>query len=257
MLHKYKETRYSPATIAKSVVGRRNPLYLKATIHAPSVFFYVVAFAHPFKGQRLSFICCTSQTMVAQAGQLLSWPVSFRAGIPTPVWATTILRRRNLGGSIVCYLKEVAIWPLSLRYLIPNSFIYFLPCVVQTSTQSRLAYELLRILNFAPESILLNNFYCFLLVGCPPLESFKGRTMMNNKVQMQATTLTELGENRLIRVAQATTFLAELLNSNRMGGQRAISAEGIAALIECLAEQMESVVAESSLMMEVKSNDHN
>lgn len=81
--------------------------------------------------------------------------------------------------------------------------------------------------------------------------------MMNNKVQMQATTLTELGENRLIRVAQATTFLAELLNSNRMGGQRAISAEGIAALIECLAEQMESVVAESSFMMEVKSNDHN
>lgn len=109
MLHEYKETRYSSLTIAKSVVGRRNPLYLKATIHAPSVFFYVVAFVHPFKGQRLSFICCTSQTMVAQAGQLLSWPVSFRAGIPTPVWATTNHERRNSGGSKFCYITEIII----------------------------------------------------------------------------------------------------------------------------------------------------
>lgn len=81
--------------------------------------------------------------------------------------------------------------------------------------------------------------------------------MMNNKMPMQPMTLTEQGENRLIRVAQATTFLAELLNSNRIGGQATLSAEGIAALVECLAEQMESVVAESSLMMEVQSNDHN
>ncbi|WP_419722260.1 ash family protein [Serratia fonticola] len=27
--------------------------------------------------------------MVAQAGQLTCWPVSFGAGIPTPAWATT------------------------------------------------------------------------------------------------------------------------------------------------------------------------
>ncbi|MEB7926104.1 ash family protein [Atlantibacter hermannii] len=27
--------------------------------------------------------------MVAQAGQPSGWPVSFGAGIPTPVWATT------------------------------------------------------------------------------------------------------------------------------------------------------------------------
>ncbi|EEF9298161.1 ash family protein [Salmonella enterica] len=46
--------------------------------------------------------------MVVQAGQLSGWPVSFRAGIPTPVWATTH-ERRNSGGSVTRYLKEVAI----------------------------------------------------------------------------------------------------------------------------------------------------
>lgn len=37
--------------------------------------------------------------MVAQAGPTSVGPVSFGAGIPTPVWATTPIERRNSGGS--------------------------------------------------------------------------------------------------------------------------------------------------------------
>lgn len=48
------------------------------------------------------------QNYGSRAGQLSGWPVSFRAGIPTPVWATTH-ERRNSGGSVTRYLKEVAI----------------------------------------------------------------------------------------------------------------------------------------------------
>ncbi|EPB5228433.1 ash family protein [Citrobacter freundii] len=39
--------------------------------------------------------------MVAQAEQLSGWPVSVGAGIPTSVWATTPIERRNSGGSSI------------------------------------------------------------------------------------------------------------------------------------------------------------
>ncbi len=45
--------------------------------------------------------------MVAQAGQPSGWPVSNKAGIPTPVWATTH-KCRNFGGSNNQYLLEAA-----------------------------------------------------------------------------------------------------------------------------------------------------
>ncbi|ASC80799.1 Ash-like/host cell division inhibitor Icd-like protein, partial [Serratia marcescens] len=90
--------RYSPPAAAQSAAGRRNPCLILATNeHAPGVFFYVAALACSFFAQWL--LCyCGSQTMVAQAGQPSGWPVSKVAGIPTPVWATTI-ERRNFGGS--------------------------------------------------------------------------------------------------------------------------------------------------------------
>lgn len=106
-------TGYSSSVAAKSATGRRNPCNLKATQHAPGVFFYVAALAYPYfmvwwQVVFFRFLCHIVRIMVVQAGQLSGWPVSFRAGIPTPVWATTH-ERRNSGGSVTRYLKEVAI----------------------------------------------------------------------------------------------------------------------------------------------------
>lgn len=111
-LHLAKCAGYSFVAAAKSVAGRRNPSNLKATQHAPGVFFYVAALAHlHFMVWQVGILCRSANRifsiMVAQAGQLSGWPVIFRAGIPTPVWATTH-ERRNSGGSVTRYLKEVA-----------------------------------------------------------------------------------------------------------------------------------------------------
>ena len=45
--------------------------------------------------------------MVIRAGQPSGWPVFIEAGIPTPVRVTTH-ERRNSGGSVTRYLKEIA-----------------------------------------------------------------------------------------------------------------------------------------------------
>jgi len=98
---------YSFAVAAKSATGRGNPCNLKATQHAPGVFFCVFVFAHLLLAQR--FLCrCSYRVMVAQAGLTSVRPVSFRAGISTPVWATTS-ERGNSGGGVNRYLKEIAI----------------------------------------------------------------------------------------------------------------------------------------------------
>ena len=98
---------YSFPAAAKSAAGRRNPSYLLATRHAPRVFFYVVASVHLLQAWWLS--CRHAYcVMVAQAGQPSGWPVSNKAGIPTPVWATTP-ECRNSGGSYHRYLLETAI----------------------------------------------------------------------------------------------------------------------------------------------------
>ncbi|HHV3726138.1 TPA: ash family protein, partial [Salmonella enterica] len=85
---------YSLKVAAKSAAGRRNPCNLTATQHAPGVFFCVVALTHlKFMVWWLTacfyFLRHIIRIMVVQAGQLSGWPVSVRAGIPTPVWATT------------------------------------------------------------------------------------------------------------------------------------------------------------------------
>ncbi|EAP3949155.1 host cell division inhibitor Icd-like protein, partial [Salmonella enterica] len=99
---------YSLKVAAKSAAGRRNPCNLTATQHAPGVFFCVVALTHlKFMVWWLTacfyFLRHIISIMVVQAGQLSGWPVSVRAGIPTPVWATTH-ERRNSGGSVTRYL---------------------------------------------------------------------------------------------------------------------------------------------------------
>lgn len=97
---------YIRTVAAKSATGRGNPCNLKATPDAPRVFFCVRVFAHLLLLQR--FLCrCSYRVMVAQAGLASVRPVSFRAGISTPVWATTS-GRGNSGGSVNRYLKEIA-----------------------------------------------------------------------------------------------------------------------------------------------------
>ncbi|WJW95189.1 host cell division inhibitor Icd-like protein [Enterobacter pseudoroggenkampii] len=97
---------YSFVAVAKSAAGRRNPCYFKATPDAPCVFFYVVAQAH-FIFKRWFLSPRFNQIMVVRAGQPSGWPVSLKAGIPTPVRATTH-ECRNSGGSFSDYFKEIA-----------------------------------------------------------------------------------------------------------------------------------------------------
>ncbi|HIC6517074.1 TPA: host cell division inhibitor Icd-like protein [Salmonella enterica subsp. enterica serovar Newport] len=103
---------YIHSVAAKSATGRRNPSNLTATQHAPGVFFCVVALTHLYfmvwwLAVSIRYLRHIIQIMVVQAGQLSGWPVSVRAGIPTPVWATTH-ERRNSGGSVTRYLTEIA-----------------------------------------------------------------------------------------------------------------------------------------------------
>lgn len=127
--------RYSFPAVAKSTVGRRNPCITKATLHAPCVFFYVDALAHLFLAQWFLYRC-GYLTMVAQAGQLSGWPVSFVAGIPTPVWATTH-ERRNSGGSCNQLTKEIAAMALQLAYSHPQ-FTYLFAAVLRTDRYSHI-----------------------------------------------------------------------------------------------------------------------
>ncbi|QII39494.1 ash family protein [Rouxiella badensis] len=117
---------YSFPAAAKSAAGRRNPSLTKATQHAPSVFFYVVALVHQLFAWR--FLCLHVYcAMVAQAGQPSGWPVSFVAGIPTPVWATTI-ECRNSGGSCYQLTKEAVYMATTPTPLYPQ-FTYLFAAV--------------------------------------------------------------------------------------------------------------------------------
>lgn len=110
---------YRSKAVPQWTAGRRNPSITVATVDAPSVFFYVAnALAHQVSvwgsSVKLGVITENSEqhtvlSMVAQAGQLSSWPVPTVAGIPTPVWATTLQERRNSGGSNICYTVEIII----------------------------------------------------------------------------------------------------------------------------------------------------
>jgi len=126
---------YSVFAVAKSAAGRRNPSETKATPDAPCVFFCVCAHVHPFFGQRFCF-CCAVCVMVARAGQPSGWPVSFVAGIPTPVRAAT-LERRNSGGSCKKLTKEFAPMTAVLNSPYPQ-FVFVFAAVRRTERQQRI-----------------------------------------------------------------------------------------------------------------------
>ncbi|ECI9840155.1 hypothetical protein FLO17_19230 [Salmonella enterica] len=113
---------YIVLAITVLMVGRCNPEYRKATTSASCAFFIVATlFALvPFYGlvRRLSldskgFKITTGvsghHVMVAQAGQLSGWPVPFRAGIATPVWAIAS-ERCNSSDSVKTIERRMPQW---------------------------------------------------------------------------------------------------------------------------------------------------
>lgn len=125
---------YSFRAAAKSVAGRRNPCKTKATQHAPRVFFCVIASVRPFYEQWI-FCHCLVCIMVARAGQLSGWPVSFVAGIPTPVRVTTH-ECRNSGGSFYKLTKDLNIMAKALTAT-HSDFTFIFAAVRRTDRAAR------------------------------------------------------------------------------------------------------------------------
>ena len=99
---------YSFPAAAKSAAGIGVPRNLLATLHAPCVFFYVVAQTHPFSGLWCLYVHHGFvQIMVVRAGQPSGWPVSNKAGYANPVRAATSEIGVS-GGSNNRYLLEAA-----------------------------------------------------------------------------------------------------------------------------------------------------
>ncbi|HHQ4309237.1 TPA: host cell division inhibitor Icd-like protein [Serratia fonticola] len=122
--------RYSPCAVAQSAAGRENPCYSKATQHAPSVFFFVAAFARSFFAQW--FLCyCDNQTMVAQAGQPSGWPVFLEAGFSPPSGLPPSCE--NFGGSNNLYSKKAATMATTLTPSHPQ-FVFLFAAVRRNTT---------------------------------------------------------------------------------------------------------------------------
>jgi len=57
--------------------------------------------------------------------------------------------------------------------------------------------------------------------------------------------LNEDGEDRLLRVAQATACLSELLSASCYGGNQSVPGDGVASLFSLLSEQIEEVISQN------------
>ncbi|WP_445482716.1 ash family protein [Rahnella variigena] len=244
---------YSFPAVAKSTAGRRNPSHLLATRHAPSVFFYVVAFAHLSLAQWFLSLCAY-RVMVAQAGQPSGWPVSNKAGIPTPVWATTS-KCRNLGGSNNQYLLEVAVWLLPLSLFARNSPIYSWPFAAQTFAPYLAASKSQHLLKSMP-GVLWPKTLCWpLLAACL---AQRRRCVMSNKPQnVFPYAFSNEGHDKILRAHQASACLAELLALAASNTQSSISLQGMAALFESLADQLDGAIGCSEMFQgEVKMGEN-
>lgn len=127
--------RYSFPAVAKSAAGIGVLLNLLATQHAPCVFFYVVAQAHPFFGLWCLHLS-RSQIMVARAGPTSVGPVPNKAGYANPVRATTSEIGVS-GGGVNRYLLEAAIMATILTPSHPQ-FVFVFAAVRRADRQSRI-----------------------------------------------------------------------------------------------------------------------
>ncbi|WP_126354456.1 host cell division inhibitor Icd-like protein [Cedecea lapagei] len=128
---------YSFPAVAKSAAGIGVPNNFKATRHAPCVFFYVVAQAHPYSGLWCLFVHQGSiLIMVVRAGQPSGWPVSLKAGYANPVRATTSEIGVS-GGSFSNYFKEAAIMATTLTLSHPQ-FVFVFAAVRRADRKPRI-----------------------------------------------------------------------------------------------------------------------
>ncbi|WP_316384556.1 host cell division inhibitor Icd-like protein [Enterobacter mori] len=130
-------SRYSFPAVAKSAAGIGVPNNFKATRHAPCVFFYVVAQAHPFSGLWCLFVHPSPfLIMVVRAGQPSGWPVSLKAGYANPVRAATSEIGVS-GGSFSNYFKEAAIMATTLTPSYPQ-FVFVFAAVRRADRKPRI-----------------------------------------------------------------------------------------------------------------------
>ncbi|HBR1912576.1 Ash-like/host cell division inhibitor Icd-like protein [Klebsiella sp. H-Nf2] len=130
-------SRYSFAAVAKSTAGIGVPNNFKATRHAPCVFFYVVAQAHPFSGLWCLFVHQGSfLIMVVRAGQPSGWPVPLKAGYANPARAATSEIGVS-GGSFSNYFKEAAVMATILTPSHPQ-FVFVFAAVRRADRQPRI-----------------------------------------------------------------------------------------------------------------------
>ena len=130
-------SRYSFPAVAKSAAGIGVPNNFKATRHAPCVFFYVVAQAHPFSGLWCLFVHPSPfLIMVVRAGQPSGWPVSLKAGYANPVRAATSEIGVS-GGSSNRYSMEAAIMATILTPLHPQ-FVFVFAAVRRADRKTRI-----------------------------------------------------------------------------------------------------------------------
>ncbi|HBX7887779.1 TPA: host cell division inhibitor Icd-like protein [Klebsiella pneumoniae] len=130
-------SRYSFLAVAKSTAGIGVPNNFKATRHAPCVFFYVVAQAHPFSGLWCLFVHQGSfLIMVVRAGQPSGWPVPLKAGYANPARAATSEIGVS-GGSFSNYFKEAAIMATILTPSHPQ-FVFVFAAVRRADRKPRI-----------------------------------------------------------------------------------------------------------------------
>ena len=128
---------YSFPAVAKSAAGIGVPNNFKATRHAPCVFFYVVAQAHPFSGLWCLFVHQSSFLIMAvRAGQPSGWPVSLKAGYANPVRAATSEIGVS-GGSSNRYSMEAAIMATILTPSHPQ-FVFVFAAVRRADRKPRI-----------------------------------------------------------------------------------------------------------------------
>jgi hypothetical protein len=72
--------------------------------------------------------------------------------------------------------------------------------------------------------------------------------MKHLKQHCSSCTLSDEGENRLLRVALASEFLADALSDKGGSGVSTVSTEGVAAMFACFAELLDGVVKETSTL---------
>jgi len=230
---------YSFPAVAKSTAGRRNPNKLQATYDAPSVFFCVVASVHLFFAGLIRV-----ESMVGWAGLTSVRPVSCNAGIPTPVQLTT-QECRNSRGEISSQLQEVAVWLLPLSLFVRNSLTYSWPFAAQTFAPY-LAVSKSQHLLKGMRGVLWPKTLCWpLLDAC--LVQHRRRVMTNKAQNVFPYAFSNEGHDKILRAHQASACLAELLALAASNTQSSISLQGMAALFESLADQLDRAIGCSEM----------